>query len=503
VGPLVQLITYPDRLAGDLPGLARLLDDRLAGVFGGVHLLPFFLRIDGEDAGFDPIDHRRVDPRVGTWDDVTLLAAGGRDVCADLIVNHASELSPWFTDVAERGEGSPFHGMFLTFDRVFPGGATEADLLRIYRPRPGLPFTVKRIGGRPRLMWTTFTGSQVDLDVTHPAARQALTDVMRVMGDHGVTCLRLDAVGYAVKRAGTSCFMTADSVAFIRELTEEARGLGLEVLVEVHSHYRRQIEIARDVDLVYDFALPPLLLHAVHSGDVDPLLHWLRIRPVNAITVLDTHDGIGVIDVAADPTQPDRPGLLDPEQVHALVESIHAASGGVSRLATGATARNLDAYQVNCTWYDAVGRDDARMLLTRLIQLLTPGIPQVYYVGLLAGTNDEALLAFTGTGRDVNRHHYTDDEIDAALRRPVVAATIAAIRLRNTHPAFGGAFSSGPGPGPGSLLLTWRHEDDEVSLAAAPGRSRFRLAWTEGATTRTVDDVAGLAAVPGHLGVPG
>lgn len=489
---LVQLITYPDRLARDLAGLTALLEGRLAGVFGGVHLLPFFHLIDGADAGFDPIDHRRVDARIGTWADVARLSRG-RSLCADLIVNHVSEESPWFADVVKGGAESPYHDMFLTLDRVFPEGATESDLTRIYRPRPGLPLSVKSVGGRHRLMWTTFTPTQIDIDVDHAITRQMFAEIMDEMARHGVTCVRLDAVGYTVKRAGTSCFMTEATLAYIRELTEQARARGLGVLVEVHAHYQRQVEIACEVDLVYDFALPPLVLHAVHSGDVDPLLSWLAIRPENAVTVLDTHDGIGLIDAAGDPDG-QQPGLLSDVQLRDLRASIHRASRGVSERASGHGASNLDVYQVNCTWYDAVGRDDNRMVLTRLVQLMVPGIPQVYYVGLLAGENDVQLLADTGSGRDVNRHYYTDAEIDQALERPVVAAVMAAIRLRNAHPAFSGMFVHERGPEPGSLRLGWWNGADHAALSVVPGTASFRLTWTEPTGVRTVTSVAELAA---------
>jgi sucrose phosphorylase len=484
----VQLITYPDRLGADLPGLTRLLADRgaLDGVFGGVHVLPFFRTIDGADAGFDPIDHREVDPRIGGWADIAELGAK-LDVCADLIVNHASDSSPWFLDVIKRGDASPYAGMFLTYDGVFPAGATEAELLRIYRPRPGLPFTLKLVAGRPRLMWTTFTGSQIDLDVNHPAAWEYLTGVLAVMQQHGVGCVRLDAVGYAVKTPGTSSFMTERTLEFVRELSTEASARGLEVLVEVHSHYSSQLEIARQVDLVYDFALPPLVLHAIHRADVAPLLHWLAIRPQNCVTVLDTHDGIGIVDVGPDPADPDRTGLLTAGQLADLVDDIHQASRGVSLRATGAAARNLDLYQVNCTWYDALGRDDARMCLSRLIQLMVPGVPQVYYVGLLAGGNDVDLLAATGNGRDVNRHFYQPDELAAALRRPVVAALVAAIRLRNSHPAFGGSFGFGAGDDAGSIWLAWQRGEDWIRLEAVPGQGTFALSWSASASASGSD----------------
>ncbi len=171
--------------------------------------------------------------------------------------------------------------------------------------------------------------------------------------------IRLDAVGYAIKKPGTSCFMIPETFDFIAELTAKARALGIEVLVEIHSYYQKQIEIARQVDWVYDFALPPLVLHALFQRDPHPLAHWLAISPRNAVTVLDTHDGIGVIDVGADACG--NPGLLSPAEIDNLVETIHQRSRGQSRQATGAAANNLDLYQVNCTFLDALGGDETEL----------------------------------------------------------------------------------------------------------------------------------------------
>jgi len=139
----VQLITYADRLGGTLHGLSELLKGPLADLFGGVHLLPFFHPIDGADAGFDPIDHTEVDQRLGSWEDVRSIAREV-DVVADVIVNHISSHSPQFLDFSTNGKRSSYDGLFLTFDGVFPNGASEQDLLAIYRPRPGLPFTPMR-----------------------------------------------------------------------------------------------------------------------------------------------------------------------------------------------------------------------------------------------------------------------------------------------------------------------------------------------------------------------
>jgi sucrose phosphorylase len=500
----VQLIAYADRFGGDLPGLTRLLrSPELAGAFGGVHVLPFFTPFDGADAGFDPVDHTAVDPRLGTWDDVRDLART-HDVVVDLIVNHVSADSAAFQDVRARGDASPWAPMFLTMASVFPDGATEDELTRIYRPRPGLPFTPVRLGDRQRYVWTTFTPQQVDIDVRSEAGRAYLTSILDAVAAADVALVRLDAVGYAVKTPGSTSFMTPETFAFIEEFTAQARARGVDVLVEVHSYYRRQVEIGRSVDLVYDFALPPLVLHALYTGDGRALVRWLGERPVNAVTVLDTHDGIGVIDVGPDqtvePGDEPRPGLLTPAQIDELVEGIHARTGGASARATGAAASNLDLYQVNSTFYDALGRDDARYLAARAVQLFTPGIPQVYYVGALAGANDVDLLARTGVGRDINRHRYTDAEIAADLRRPVVAALLGLCRFRTAHPAFDGPADVGLD---GSRLTIARRgvavPDAWATLDVDLASGAARIAWGQGDASGVWEDVLSI----GSDGSPG
>jgi sucrose phosphorylase len=458
----VQLITYVDRLAdGGFAALNQLLRGPLSGIFGGAHLLPFFTPIDGADAGFDPIDHAQADARLGRWEDVRALG-DTVELVADLIVNHVSSSSPQFLDFSEKGAASPYAGMFLTFDRVFPQGARECDILSIYRPRPTLPFTpVTLFSGERKLLWTTFNPEQVDIDVHHPRAEGYLDSILRKFQAGGIKMIRLDAVGYAIKKPGTSCFMIPETFDFIAQLTSKARALGIEVLVEIHSHYRKQIEIARQVDWVYDFALPPLVLHALFSRNPHPLAQWLSISPRNAVTVLDTHDGIGVIDVGADAGGD--PGLLSPEEIDNLVETIHVRSRGQSRQATGAAARNLDLYQVNCTFLDALGGRESEYLIARVLQFFAPGIPQVYYVGLLGGRNDMELLARSGVGRDINRHYYTSAEIETALRQPLVQKQIQLIRLRNTHPAFAGEFKVNV-PAENQIQLQWSLNEHRAKL---------------------------------------
>ncbi|MFC5929749.1 alpha-amylase family glycosyl hydrolase [Cryobacterium melibiosiphilum] len=246
---VVELLVYADRLGGTLSALRVLLDGPLRD-FGGVHVLPFYVPFDGADAGFDPIDHTRVDPRLGTWNDVRALSAT-RGLTADLVVNHVSSSSAEFLDWLENGEASEHAGMFLRFDTVFPDGATEEQITAFYRPRPGLPFTpFQGADGSRYLVWTTFLPTQVDLDVRHPAARAYLRRVLRTLAANGVTTVRLDAVGYAVKSADNDSFMSSQTLDFARVITNLAHAEGLEVLVEVHAHHTQQIAISQIADLV-------------------------------------------------------------------------------------------------------------------------------------------------------------------------------------------------------------------------------------------------------------
>ncbi|REE83000.1 sucrose phosphorylase [Lutibacter oceani] len=435
----IQLITYVDRLGcKSIQDLNSLFKNEFKGLFGGLHILPFYYPIDGEDAGFDPIDHNLIDPRLGDWNDLNELSKEV-DIMADLIVNHVSAKSVQFQDYLQKGKESKYASLFLTYDTVFPNGATEADLLTIYRPRPNLPFTMVKLNdGSTKLIWTTFTSNQIDIDVKSDIGIQYLEGILDTFQKGGVKMIRLDAAGYAIKQQGTSCFMIDETYEFIDKLTEKAKAKGIEVLVEIHSYYKTQIEIAKRVDYVYDFALPVLVLDTLFNKNASSLKKWLEVSPKNALTVLDTHDGIGIVDVAA---EGNKPGLIEGTVLSKIVDQIHVNSKGNSLKATGAAASNLDLYQVNCTYFDALGRDENAYLMARAIQFFVPGIPQVYYVGLFAGENDMELLEKTNVGRDINRHYFTKNEINEHLKRPLINDLAELMFLRNNHKAFNGDFN--------------------------------------------------------------
>lgn len=430
----VQLITYPDSIGKGLKDLRWALDTHFAGLFGGVHILPFYP--SSADRGFAPLTHLEVDPQFGTWEDIRVIAAS-YDLLVDLVVNHMSNESTYFRDVLAHGSSSQWNDLFIDVDELLKryGESSDDALAGVYRPRPGLPikeFELK--DGTTKRFWCTFTHSQMDLDLSKEKARDLMKSFIVNLAQNGAKCIRLDAVGYAMKKPHTNCFLLPETYDLIRWLKETVGPYDTEMLVEVHHEYHLQLELAKKeyINWVYDFALPFLTLHALHSGTSDNLKNWIRIRPANQLTTLDTHDGIGVVDVD---------GLMTEKEVRETMASIHAHGGQDAMRASGHGADNVDVYQVNCTYYSALGENDDAYITARAIQFFIPGIPQVYYVGLLAGTNDIALLNRTNNGRDINRHYYSLDEVQSEMGRDVVQRLFKLIRFRNTHPAFNGTFT--------------------------------------------------------------
>ena len=483
-----SILVYAERVGGNLGEIEKLLQSSLKD-FDGVHVLPFFHPYDGDDAGFDPINHTIVDPRLGDWTDFKRISET-HELTADLIVNHASNLSPEFLDWQARGDKSPYAGMFLTFDTVFPDGATEEGITSFYRPRQGFPFTAYEVDGKRRLVWTTFMPSQVDIDIKHPAGKDYLVRILEALKSGGVKVVRLDAVGYAVKTPGTDSFMTSETLEFVKEITELIHSYDMRVLVEVHAHYTQQLEISPLVDLIYDFQTAPLLLHSFFTGTVDRLDNWFKIRPDNCLNVLDTHDGYGVID--GGPIN-GREGLISQEEMAFIFDVAELNTLGHSLKASVVPQWFSLPHQINATLPNIVKNDEAYVAM-RAVQFFLPGEPQVYYVGLFNGMDDVQLFERTNQGRDVNRHHYTVEEISKALAEPVTQAIVALARLRK-HVAFEGEFSWEV-LSASKIKLEWANGLEKASLEIntsliAPS---FTIEVSGSAGSKSLAGVAGLAS---------
>jgi sucrose phosphorylase len=458
----VQLVTYPDSLGGDLAQLAVLLRSDLRGLFpGGVHVLPPFP--SSGDRGFAPLTYDEIDPAFGTWDDLRRIGEGG-PVMLDLMVNHMSRQSPAVQDFLARGSRSAYADLFITPGKVWPDGApSAADVERLFLRRAS-PFSRYRVGSAAEEveLWTTFgkqdPSEQIDLDWRSEPYRRFIGGALDGFQRRGIGLLRLDAVGYVVKEPGTSCFFVEPGIwGYLEWITDLAAARGNELLPEVHARPSVQEALAAHGYWVYDFILPYRILEAVLTRDPAALRNYISRRAGRQVTMLDCHDGI--------PVKPDLDGLYEPARARRVVETCLERGGNLSRIVSPShrDPDGFDVHQIRCSYYSALGKDDDAYVAARALQLFVPGVPQVYYGGLLAGRNDAEAARRTGDGREINRHNYGPAEVREDLGRDVVQRLVRLIRLRNEHPAFGGTFRILPARD-AEIRLSWQKEDAAVTL---------------------------------------
>lgn len=452
----VMLITYADSMGKNISDLNQVLEKHLQGVVGGVHLLPFYP--SSGDRGFAPMDYTKVDETFGTWDDVVALS-DRYYLMVDFMINHISQKSPYFQDFLEKKDQSVYKDMFIRYKDFWPNGEpSEADVDLIYKRKPRAPYVEAHFSdGTVEKVWCTFDEQQIDLDVTTPTTRRFIKEQLEFLANKGASIIRLDAFAYANKKIGTNCFFVEPDIWEMLNYSEDVIApYGAMVLPEIHEHYSIQLKIAQQDFYVYDFALPMLVLHGLYSGNVHRLAHWMRICPRKQFTTLDTHDGIGVVDVK---------DLLTDEEMEMTRETLYTQGANVKKIYSTAAYNNLDIYQINCTYYSALGNHDDAYILARALQCFAPGIPQIYYVGLLAGENDIQLLESSKEGRNINRHYYSLSEIDEQVQRPVVQKLFNLCRFRNTSKAFDGEFTVAE-LDEHTLHIKWINGDVQAELIA-------------------------------------
>ncbi|WP_307976583.1 sucrose phosphorylase [uncultured Streptococcus sp.] len=453
-----MLITYSDSLGKNL----KELDDNMTKYFGdavgGVHLLPFFPSTG--DRGFAPVDYDEVDAAFGDWDDVKRLG-DKYYLMFDFMINHISRQSKYYKDFQEKKDASEYAGLFLRWEKFWPENRpTQADVDLIYKRKDKAPMQeIVFADGSKGHLWNTFGEEQIDLDVTKQVTMDFIKKTIENLAANGCDLIRLDAFAYAVKKLDTNDFFVEpeiwDLLDSVQKIANEA---GADILPEIHEHYTIPFKISDHGYFVYDFALPMVTLYSLYSGKTNQLAKWLKMSPMKQFTTLDTHDGIGVVDVK---------DILTDEEIDYTSNQLYKVGANVKRKYSSAEYNNLDIYQINSTYYSALGDDDKKYFLARLIQAFAPGIPQVYYVGFLAGKNDLELLENTKEGRNINRHYYTSEEIAQEVERPVVKALLKLFTYRNQSAAFdldGGIEVATPDA---NTILITRHNADKSVVAEA------------------------------------
>lgn len=423
----IMLITYADSMGKNLNELHEVLNKHYKDAVGGVHVLPFFP--SSADRGFAPMCYDKVDENFGTFEDIEKL---GKDyyLMFDFMVNHISAQSEYFKDFLKNKDNSEYKDFFICYKDFWENGEpTQEQVDLIYKRKPRAPYIEAEFAdGTKEKVWCTFCEEQIDLDVTKQKTKDFIRKTIIDMCGHGASVIRLDAFAYAIKKADTNCFFIEPDIwELLYEIEDIAKTHHAEILPEIHEHYTIPMKISQKGFWVYDFALPVLVLHALYNHTGEYLKKWLDMCPMKQFTTLDTHDGIGIVDVK---------DLLPDEEIDKVKEQMYSQGANVKKIYSSEAYNNLDIYQVNTTYYSALGNNDSAYLLARAIQFFAPGIPQVYYVGMLAGSNDTELMERTKNGRDINRHYYTAEEVEKEQNRKIVKDIKELMELRNSHPAF-------------------------------------------------------------------
>jgi len=406
------LITYADMVSDEgkrpLVTLREFCTARLKGAFSAIHILPFYPWTS--DDGFSVVDYREVDERYGRWDDVAKFSEEF-ELMFDLVLNHCSAKSPWFKEYVSGIE--PGRNYIMEVDE-------KADLSAVVRPRSTPLLTTFQTRGGERNVWTTFSSDQVDLDWTSPDLLFEFFDVIMFYVSMGCRILRLDAVAFLWKKIGTSCLHlpeTHEVVKLIRNLLEV---VAPEVLILTETNVPHEENVSYfgkgdEAHAVYQFTLPPLLLHGLLRGTAKHLSSWASQlspppRGCHFLNFTASHDGIGV-----------RPleGILPKQEILDLAEEVEKKGGFVSmrKLEDGSES----PYELNSTYYSALSDPndetlgEARFLCSQSVALAMRGIPAVYFHSICATSNDLKGVKETGRNRTINRKKWEGAELEKLL----------------------------------------------------------------------------------------
>jgi sucrose phosphorylase len=411
----VAVITYANSILKEgeppLRTLNRFLYKNLQKELSWVHILPFFPF--SSDDGFAVIDYVRVNESFGNWDHIYAIS-GQFKVMADLVINHCSGMSHWFEQF--RQNKPPGNGYFLEVD-------PDTDTSLVVRPRTSpLLREVQTLDGIKHV-WCTFSHDQPDLDFRNPDVLAEMVGIIRFYLDRGVRILRLDAVAFLWKEQGTNCLnlpQTHEVVRLIRTLMEYYKP-GSVLITETNIPNRENLSYfgnSNEAHLIYNFSFPPLMLHALVTGNCHALKSWMMSMPParNGTTFFNfmaSHDGIGL-----------RPleGLVPEEELQHLLAHMEGNGGRVSWRSLGdGTTR---PYEINISLFDAFRGtldkpedpwQEARFICAHVVMLSIEGLPAFYIHSLFATTNDYEKFANTNNNRAINRHNWDIGRLESAL----------------------------------------------------------------------------------------
>ncbi len=469
-GPMLN--AYPDSMGGTLADIVEFLEkDELRDVFQSFYILPSMFHTD-LDRGFSVIDYG-LEEQLAKKEDLEALKELGMDLKLDFILNHASVQSKPFQDILKNGEQSEYKDFFINWNKFWEGCGemTEEGYIQpreeyikdMFFRKPGLPILMVRMpDGRDVPYWNTFYQEvweedgerkylgQMDLNIKSPLVWKHYEDTLQKLAEYGAKIVRLDAFAYAPKEPGEKNFLNEPGTWELLEKVQEiADRYHLSLLPEIHASYGEKIYevLAEKGYMTYDFFLPGLIIDALERKNVQMLKQWaeeLQEKKIRVVNMLGCHDGIPLLDLK---------GMIPEEQIEKLIEIVVGRGGHVKNL----HGQKNVYYQVNATYYSALGEDDRKMLLARALQLFMPGKPQVWYLDLFAGKNDYEAVRLAGAGghKEINRTNLTKEMIENALEKDIVKKQLELLRYRSNSKAFG----------------------EDAALAIAEQEEKFSFTW--------------------------
>jgi len=434
-------ITYANSVeqqgAKSLNSLHGFFDEHFRELVNILHILPFYPY--SSDDGFSVINYKQVNESHGDWDDIEAIARDFQ-LMADLVINHCSSRSRWFED---------FKQGILPEGEYFVSVDPQADLSAVVRPRTHPLLREVETPDGPKHVWCTFSPDQIDLNFANPAVLLEMIDVVAFYLDRGIKAFRLDAVAFLWKEIGTNCLnlpQTHEIVRLLRTLIEHRDPNAL-VITETNIPNRENLAYfgnANEAHIVYNFALPPLLLHGLVTGNNQYLNNWLMSMPpaqdgTTYLNFVASHDGIGLRPIE---------GILDEQELEQVVETMQGFGGKISWRRLSET--EVRPYEINISLIDALkgtiaGIDEwqiPRFMAAHIIMMGLDGIPAFYIHSLLATENDNSRVERTANNRAINRHIWNRRELDEQLAEPssvharVLALMKQAIGIRKQQAAF-------------------------------------------------------------------
>ena len=436
----IALITYGDSIVDGGSKPLKVLRDFCEKWLGNcvtwVHILPFFPWTS--DDGFSVLDYSSVNQALGDWNDINDIATDYR-LMADLVLNHCSSRSAWFDNFKQGID--PGRGYFFTKGSSF-------DVSRVVRPRTSdLTMPVVTWEGEQQV-WCTFSHDQVDFDFSNPDVLLEFTRIIRLYLDRGVRIFRLDAVAFTWKRSGTTCINLPEAHDLVRLLRSLIEWVQPDAIIITETNVPNIENLAyfgqRDeAHCIYNFALPPLLIHTLVEADSSRITRWLMSMPpailgTTYFNFLASHDGIGLRPVE---------GLLSEGELDSMIDRLQENGALLSWREHADGTRTV--YEVNVSLFDAfkhigeaVDLTLERMILAHAILLGLEGVPAIYLHSFLATNNDLSRVENTGHNRAINRHQWALDELTGLLNdaKSQHARCLQAIKqlidTRQGQPAF-------------------------------------------------------------------